>query len=190
MAEGARAQGFICFPTSEVEYSSNIVIRGVMGANPPLDVIDGYVHRIWKHLALGKVVLAQKGVFMVCFTNEQDKLALPELDHKYWGLESPSKLSSMLGIPIKTDKTTNEKIAIKYTRLLVEVLIARPFPDHIDFMNDWDIVFGKNGERFLNHTIIRATQLKVTKGRSREMKRGLESQEEQHPEGYCLRMNQ
>jgi len=51
----------------------------------------------------------------------------PKLYLKYWEMESLRKLGSMLGIPVKTDKTTKEKIAIKYVRLQVEVLIEDHF---------------------------------------------------------------
>ncbi|KAJ8419487.1 hypothetical protein Cgig2_008717 [Carnegiea gigantea] len=53
----------------------------------------------------------------------------PNLDFKYWGLESLSKLRSLLGIPLKTDRCTREKTMIKYARLLIEVPIEGPFPD-------------------------------------------------------------
>jgi len=47
-----------------------------------------------------------------------------------------SKLASMLGIPIKIDKATKEKSALGYARILVEMPIKGPFPEHIDFVND------------------------------------------------------
>ena len=61
---------------------------------------------------------------------------LPSLDIKYWGVESLSKLGSLLGIPIKTDRFTKDKQAIRYARLLVEMPIDGPFPGHIDFFNE------------------------------------------------------
>ena len=61
---------------------------------------------------------------------------LPSLDIKYWGVECLSKLGSLLGIPIKTDKFTKDKQAIRYARLLVEMPIEGPFPGHIDFFNE------------------------------------------------------
>ena len=65
---------------------------------------------------------------------------LPELDIKYWRIECLSKLGSMLGIPIKTDKITKEKSTLSYARLLIEMPLNGPFPEHIDFINDWDVV--------------------------------------------------
>jgi len=61
---------------------------------------------------------------------------LPSLDIKYWGVECLSKLGSLLGIPIKTDKITKDKQAIHYARLLVEMPIEGPFPEHVDFFNE------------------------------------------------------
>ncbi|KAJ8423455.1 hypothetical protein Cgig2_012912 [Carnegiea gigantea] len=49
---------------SEVEYWSMVVICGVMGPNPPVEVINGYVHRIWANRSIDKVVLARRGVYL------------------------------------------------------------------------------------------------------------------------------
>jgi len=58
----------------EVEYWSNAVICGVIGSNPPLDVMDGFVHRIWAGESIDKVLQVRKGVFLVRFHDPQDKL--------------------------------------------------------------------------------------------------------------------
>ena len=44
----------------------------VIGANPSLHVIDGYVKRIWKDLDVEKVDMVRKGIFIVRLN---DKLA-------------------------------------------------------------------------------------------------------------------
>ena len=64
----------------------------------------------------------------------------PELDIKFWGLDSLSTLGSMLGIPIKIDRTTRDKFALGFTRLLIEMPFEGPFSDHIDFIDDGDRV--------------------------------------------------
>ncbi|XP_056697309.1 uncharacterized protein [Spinacia oleracea] len=40
----------------------------VVGANPPIHVMEGFVRRIWKNMGVEKVVVAAKGVFLVRFT--------------------------------------------------------------------------------------------------------------------------
>ncbi|KAJ8427758.1 hypothetical protein Cgig2_006426 [Carnegiea gigantea] len=149
-----------------VKYWANAVICGVVGANPPLDVGGGFVHRIWKNLAIDKVVLARKGVYLVRFIHAQDKMTVLQkgiysFDKKpflvkAWNEAMALNISTLqnlpiwaqfpeldlntLGVPIKTDKSTKEKTTIQYCQALVEVLIEGPFPKHIDFVNDRDIV--------------------------------------------------
>ena len=61
---------------SEVEYWSTAIICVVVGSNLPLDVIDGFIHCIWADMDINKMVMARKGVYLVRFTNVQDKMAV------------------------------------------------------------------------------------------------------------------
>ena len=150
----------------------------VLGANPPYEVIAGFINRIWKDFSIDKILLVKKGLFLVRFNELQDAMTvahkgfyhfdnkpfivkawnpeldinvdaisalpiwvrLPELDIKYWGLQSLSKIGSMLGIPLKTDKYTKEKLMLKYARLLVEMPLDGEFPEYIDFANEKNVV--------------------------------------------------
>ncbi|KAJ8419256.1 hypothetical protein Cgig2_017471 [Carnegiea gigantea] len=116
--------------------------------NLPLDVMEGFLRRIWKPYSIDKICLARHGLFLVRFHNLGDQqvvvekgiffffdkkpllvkpwnpeldlkivsltslpvwVQLHDLDLKYWGLGSLSKLGSTLGIPIKMDKYTMDK---------------------------------------------------------------------------------
>ena len=59
---------------SKVEYWFAAVICGIVGSNPPVEVVEGFVHCIFSKKSIDKVVLARKGVFLVRFTTMQDKL--------------------------------------------------------------------------------------------------------------------
>jgi len=61
---------------------------------------------------------------------------LHALDIKNWGTDSLSKIGSILGIPLKTDKFTKDRQVIRYARLLVEMQIDGPFPEYIEFFNE------------------------------------------------------
>jgi len=61
---------------------------------------------------------------------------LPDLDVKYWGQNSLSKIGSILGIPIKTHKYTRDRSMLKYARLLIDVNLEGPFPDFVEFFNE------------------------------------------------------
>jgi len=67
-------------------------------------------------------------------------IQLHGLDIKYWGIQSLSKIGSILGMPLKTDKYTKERQMIRYARLLIEMPIEGPFPDHIEFFNEAGIL--------------------------------------------------
>ncbi|KAJ8426888.1 hypothetical protein Cgig2_002736 [Carnegiea gigantea] len=54
--------------------------------------------------------------------------------------DSLSKLGSLLGIPIKTDKFTRDKTILKYARLLIEMKLQDSFLEYIDFVNEHDMV--------------------------------------------------
>jgi len=67
-------------------------------------------------------------------------IQLPALDIKYWGVGSLSKLGSLLGIPIKTDKFTKDKQVLRYAPLLVEMIIDGSFPEFIEFFNEENLL--------------------------------------------------
>ncbi|KAJ8427589.1 LOW QUALITY PROTEIN: hypothetical protein Cgig2_006653 [Carnegiea gigantea] len=141
----------------EIAYWQNAVVCCVLGANPLVEVIDGFVRRIWKEYAIDKVMLIKKGLYLVRFLDAQDVTfycqnldsrnvhryrpncivtnldQFPELDIKYWGGQCLGKLGSILGIPLKTDKYTKKKTMLRYARLLVEMPIDQNFPDYIEF---------------------------------------------------------
>ena len=61
---------------------------------------------------------------------------LPNLDVKYWGQSSLSKIGNIIAIPIKTDKYSRDRIMLKSVRILIEVNLEGPFPDFIEFINE------------------------------------------------------
>ncbi|KAJ8419762.1 LOW QUALITY PROTEIN: hypothetical protein Cgig2_030064 [Carnegiea gigantea] len=60
-----------------------------------------------------------------------------ELDIKHWGLDSLSKIGSVLGIPIKTDKYIRDKYFLRYARLLIEMQLQDNFQE---FVNEHNVV--------------------------------------------------
>ncbi|KAJ8423024.1 hypothetical protein Cgig2_028227 [Carnegiea gigantea] len=169
---------------SEIKYWNSSVLCSVLGANPPLEVMEGFIQRIWKSFAINKICLVKKGVYLVRFQhiheqttvlqrgvyyfnkkpflvkpwNEEMDLhteslvSLPiwvifsDLDIKYWGLESLSKLGSMLGVPIKTDKYTKDKTFLNFARILIEMNLEDNFPEYIDFVNEHNVVIRQKVE--------------------------------------------
>ena len=52
----------------EIDYWNSAIMCYVVGANPPIHVMEGFVRRIWRNMGVEKVVVAAKGVFLVRFT--------------------------------------------------------------------------------------------------------------------------
>ena len=46
----------------------------MLGANPPFDVIKGFIKCISVPLDIDKILYVRRGVFLVRFENEQDKM--------------------------------------------------------------------------------------------------------------------
>ncbi|KAJ8424191.1 hypothetical protein Cgig2_021613 [Carnegiea gigantea] len=161
----------------EIEYWQNALICSILRANPPFEVMKGFLKRIWSNYELNKVLQVHKGIFLVRFANLPDKIQVenrgiyffdskpvlakgwnpnmdiqkeaikspiwvqfPDLNIKYWGISSLSKISSVLGIPIKTDNYTREKTWLSYARVLIKMPIEGPFPEHIEFINEHDML--------------------------------------------------
>ena len=57
----------------EINYWQQAVLSSILGANPPFEVMQGFIKCIWATLDIDKIILVRKGVFLVRFRNIQDK---------------------------------------------------------------------------------------------------------------------
>ncbi|XP_074283243.1 uncharacterized protein LOC141607794 [Silene latifolia] len=63
----------------EIEYWNLDVYGYVMGANPPWEVLDGYLRRIWQNYDISKISFLPNGLFVVRFAKlEHQKLVLAQ----------------------------------------------------------------------------------------------------------------
>ncbi|KAJ8424252.1 LOW QUALITY PROTEIN: hypothetical protein Cgig2_007178 [Carnegiea gigantea] len=133
---------------SKIDCWQNAILCSVLGGNPPFE-------RIWASFELDKILQIRRGVFLVRFVHLQDKMQvrkrgiycfdrkpflLPGLNIKYWSPECLSKICSILGYLIKTDKYTRDHNMIHYARVLIEVPLEGPYPNFIEFFNEQDIL--------------------------------------------------
>lgn len=58
---------------SEVDFWVNAIVCHVLGANPPLQVMEGFFKRVWEKYGIDRVALVAKGVFIVRFTSFENR---------------------------------------------------------------------------------------------------------------------
>ncbi|KAL2901352.1 adenylate kinase [Bienertia sinuspersici] len=71
----------------EVAYWNTLIVCYVLGANPPIQVFEGFINRVWRKFEVDKVASIQKGVFIVHFTTMENRDKVlnserPFFDHK------------------------------------------------------------------------------------------------------------
>ena len=52
------------------------MLSSVLWSNPPLEVIEGFIRRIWKAFDIDKICIFRKGVFLVRFNNFSDQVTV------------------------------------------------------------------------------------------------------------------
>ncbi|KAJ8423240.1 LOW QUALITY PROTEIN: hypothetical protein Cgig2_030093 [Carnegiea gigantea] len=145
---------------NKIKYWQHAVLYSMLGANPPYEVMQGFIKRIWPAYEIDysslkrsilnqdKIAVEEKGVyffdakpFLVKGWNPKMDLKTKEiksfpiwiqlldLDFKFWHSESLSKIGSILGISLMTDKYTRDK-------LLIDISPDGQFPDYIEFFNE------------------------------------------------------
>ncbi|XP_019224047.1 PREDICTED: uncharacterized protein LOC109205757 [Nicotiana attenuata] len=68
-------------------------------------------------------------------------IKLPKLPMNCWGINSLSRISSAIGIPMYADECTAKQKRVSFDRMLVEVNVTKPLPDQIEVMDPNGRVF-------------------------------------------------
>ncbi|KAL9243880.1 hypothetical protein vseg_017717 [Gypsophila vaccaria] len=55
----------------DIEYWSQAVYGFVLGSNPPITVLEGFLRRIWKHHDIDRICFMPTGVFLVRFKSKE-----------------------------------------------------------------------------------------------------------------------
>ncbi|KAJ8440383.1 hypothetical protein Cgig2_019372 [Carnegiea gigantea] len=71
--------------STEIEYWSSSVLCSVMGSNPPFEIIQNYIRKIWAHYEIDKILQVRKGLFLVCFVHHQDKTTVESKGFYFFG---------------------------------------------------------------------------------------------------------
>ncbi|XP_021858773.1 uncharacterized protein [Spinacia oleracea] len=102
----------------EVDFWNSAVVCYVVGANPPINVMEGFIRRIWKHLNVDKVVLVKRGIYLVRFKtmDSRDKVLTGHyffdskpLVLKPWTVDMDMDKDDMKSVPIWVQLKLNFK---------------------------------------------------------------------------------
>lgn len=58
-------------------------------------------------------------------------VTFPSLPVQYWSLENLSRIASYFGKPVCTDSQTAREGCISYARMLIEIDVTQPLPEHL-----------------------------------------------------------
>lgn len=51
----------------EIDFWNSSIVCYILGANPPIQVMEGFIRRIWRNYSIDKVVMVKKGMFIIRF---------------------------------------------------------------------------------------------------------------------------
>ncbi|VFQ96623.1 unnamed protein product [Cuscuta campestris] len=70
-------------------------------------------------------------------------IQLPDLELRFWSLNALSKIGSLIGKPLRADKSTVQKSKMSYARLQVKVRMKQEFPEVIYFADGKDRIISQ-----------------------------------------------
>lgn len=68
----------------EICYWESAMICYVLGANPPIKVMEGFAHRMWKNNEFDKIIGIGKGVYLARFHNKENMLKICNGEHMFF----------------------------------------------------------------------------------------------------------
>ncbi|XP_020258369.1 uncharacterized protein LOC109834759 [Asparagus officinalis] len=98
--------------------------------------MESYVNKLWGNIFIPNVSLIKQGLFLFDFQSEKSMREVLEAGPwlNLWSSIGISKVASLIGKPIATDKLTANRERLSYARVLLEVklLLKDPLPDQLN----------------------------------------------------------
>ncbi|XP_074283054.1 uncharacterized protein LOC141607602 [Silene latifolia] len=127
----------------EIAYCSNTVYCFVLRPNPPWEVLNGFIYRIWHKHNIDKVSFLPNGIFLVRFKEGKDRDEILQAWHflfdnkplMYWGKCLPT-IVGLLGKFQRAYQATIDKTRLRFARVMVKVVLGQKFPTKIKFLDE------------------------------------------------------
>lgn len=115
---------------SEVDASSkkwmNSVIFYVIGMKPTMAAVYRFIAYQWNTVAKPKVFMHDEVLRSVPIW-----VKLLNLPLNCWSMDSLSRITSVLGVPVCADECTTRQLRISFARVLVDIDVTKPLPKAI-----------------------------------------------------------
>ncbi|KAL2930931.1 Histone-lysine N-methyltransferase H3 lysine-4 specific, partial [Bienertia sinuspersici] len=144
----------------ELDYWASSVYCYIIGANPPVAVMEGFIKRVWKKYDIDKVIGVKKSLYLIMFKSLEDSKAVlndekiffdsKPIMMKAWTHDADVNQEDFLQCPsgfmcthiisklVRVDHTTVKRERLVYARCMIEVKIGQDFPSHVFFIDEHD----------------------------------------------------
>lgn len=139
----------------------DVVVCYVTRANPPLQVVEGFVRKIWKDQVIDKIGMVNRGVFLVRFASKKDqdkacnmngilfdkkpfivKPCIPKISYDKASLSTVpvwvNAITGHLRKVLREDDATLTKSRLMYSCVFVDMNISKGFPKEFFYSNKHD----------------------------------------------------
>ncbi|XP_074300815.1 uncharacterized protein LOC141632139 [Silene latifolia] len=143
------APGLLQFTAAEVkvelDYWKHSVYCFILGANPPWDIVEGFIRRLWINHQ-GHFLFDNKPLIVRPWSPEIELvkhevksvsvwIRLLNLPLKFWG-KGIARISGLVGKFIKCDIATEERTRLGYAKAMIEMNLGDPLSDKVSFLDE------------------------------------------------------
>ncbi|XP_074278117.1 uncharacterized protein LOC141601719 [Silene latifolia] len=138
----------------------------ILGANPPWEIIEGFIRRIWTKFNIDKISFMPNGIFLVIFKTMEMKNKVLQSGYymfdnkplivKEWVKDMEMKKDDVSSVPawirlhnfplkfwgkglpkiVKSDVATEERTRLGYARVMLEMEVDQKLPEKIEFKDE------------------------------------------------------
>ncbi|XP_056691905.1 uncharacterized protein [Spinacia oleracea] len=107
------------------------IVMYVVGESPIIASVKRFMAEVWNNVAQPQPWVADFNFYEEALKVIPLWVKFPNLPLNCWGSDSLSRISSLLGVPLFADGCTTRQERVSFTRVLIEMDVTNPLPDHV-----------------------------------------------------------
>ncbi|KAL2922945.1 hypothetical protein RDABS01_014436 [Bienertia sinuspersici] len=116
----------------EIDFWQSSVVAFVIGASPPVQVMEGFIRRIWKQYGVDKVINLPKGMYLIRLNTMENRDKILQNERPFFD-SKPMILKPWVE---DMDFMQDEIKKIPIWMCMVEVKFNQDFPDYVEFKDE------------------------------------------------------